>query len=111
MEKRIKVEGIEFGIKASAGTVRSYRDTYGRDIIIDIAALEKEVLETKTLSTDSAKIAENIIYQLAKDYDNTLPEIDKWLESFSPYFVYLAIPEVISAWTANMRTLQKSKKG
>lgn len=110
MEKRIKIEGQEFGIKASAGTVRSYRDKYGRDIIVDIGLLEKEVIETKTLSSESAKIAENVIYQLAKDYDHDLPGINEWLESFSPYFVYLAIPEVISAWTENMRTLQKSKK-
>ena len=110
MEKRITIEGHEFGIKASAGTVRSYRDKYGRDIIVDIGTLEKEIIETKTLSSESAKIAENVIYQFAKDYDPELPSIEEWLDSFSPYFVYLAVPEVILAWTENMRTLQKSKK-
>lgn len=110
MEKKIKIEGQEIGIKATAGTVRSYRDNYGRDIIVDIGTLQNEILKNKTLSTESAKVAENVIYTLAKDYDPSLPEIDKWLESFSPYFVYEVIPDVILAWTENMRTLAKSKK-
>lgn len=110
MEKRIKVEDREIGIRASAGTVRSYRDKYGRDIIVDIGTLEKEIFETKELSLEGAKIAENVIYQLAKDYDHGLPDINEWLESFSPYFVYQVIPDVLLMWRENMRTLAQPKK-
>jgi hypothetical protein len=110
MEKLIKIENIEFGLKCSAGTVRAYRMEYGRDLILDIAQLQKEMFETKEVSAESAQFAENVVYTMAKEYDPDIVPISEWLDQFSPYFVYQAVPQVIVMWLENTRTLNEPKK-
>lgn len=110
MERLVNIEGQELGLKASAGTVRAYRDTFGRDLIVDIGTVEVDILGSKTLSTDSTMIAENAVYIMAKEYDSSLPPIREWLEQFSPYFIYSAIVHVITMWHENTQTLNNSKK-
>lgn len=110
MEEIIKIEGKKIGLKASAGTVRLYRDVFARDLIIDIGTLEEEILKNKQMTMESSAIAENAIYIMAKEYDPELPPINDWLSEFSPYFVYSAIVHVIAMWHRNTATLNKSKK-
>lgn len=110
MEKIVKIEGKEVGLKASAGTVRAYRDQFGRDLIVDIGTLEMEIIGNKTMSIESTKIAENAVYTMAKEYDPEIPPIQKWLEQFSPYFILLAVVHVINMWRENTKTTNTSKK-
>lgn len=110
MEKLIEIEGIEIGFKCSAGTVRTYRMEYGRDLILDIASAEREMLETKQLSAESAKIAEEVVYTMAKEYDPDIVPIKEWLDQFSPYFVYNAAALIIGMWYENTKTLNTPKK-
>lgn len=110
MERIVEVEKQNVGIKCSAGTVRTYRNLYGRDLIADMGLLEKELLETKTLSTESIEIAENAVYTMAREYDNTIPEIGEWLSSFSPYFVYNIVAQCIYMWRDNLAVINSAKK-
>lgn len=110
MEKIVTIEGKEIGFKASAGTVRRYRDAFARDLIVDMGTVEEEILKKKIMSSESAKIAENVIYIMAREYDSNIPQITDWLDEFSPYFVYTAIVHVITMWHENTLTLNKSKK-
>lgn len=110
MEKIVNIEGREIGLKASAGTVRRYRDAFGRDLIVDIGQAETEILEKKIMSSESTKIAENVVYIMAKEYDSSIPQIAEWLDDFSPYFVYSAIVHVITMWHENTKTINKSEK-
>lgn len=110
MEKIVTIEDKEIGLKASAGTVRAYRDIFLSDLIMDIALLEQEIIVNKTMSVESCKIAENVTYTLAKEYDNDIPPIEEWLQQFSPYFVYSAVVHVIAMWKDNTTTLNKSRK-
>lgn len=110
MERMFNIEKQNVGVKCSAGTVRSYRNLYGRDLISDMGLLEKELVETKTLSTSSEEIAENVCYLMAKEYDDTIPQINEWLSEFSPYFVYTIAAQCIIMWRENLKTLETTKK-
>ncbi len=110
MEKIVNIEGKEIGLKASAGTVRAYRDIFGGDLIVDMGTAETDILGNKSMSAESARIAENAVYLMAKEYDSSLPPINEWLSQFSPYFIYSAIVQAINMWHDNTKTLNKSKK-
>lgn len=110
MEKLVKIEGKEVGFKASAGTVRAYRDAFGRDLLLDMNQFETELLQTKSLSVETAPIAENALWIMAKEYDPDIPELEEWLDQFSPYFVYGACVHCINMWTENVKQINSSKK-
>ncbi len=110
MERVIKIEGAEIGLKVSAGTVRTYRELFNRDLITDMATVEDDIIKHKTMSTDSSRTAENLIWLMAKEYDPNIPDIKEWLDSFSPYFIFSAVVYVIGMWRENLVTLNKSKK-
>lgn len=110
MERKFEVEGQTIGAKCSAGTVRTYRNLFARDLIQDMVSLEKELVETKTLSAASAEIAENVVYLMAKEYDDTIPAMNEWLSGFSPYFVFNVVAQVIYMWRENLQTINSSKK-
>ena len=112
MERIVKVAGEKIGLKVSAGTVRAYRDTFGRDLILDMGAVEADILgsKTRTLSASSAEIAENAIYIMAKEFDKSIGSIEEWLEQYSPYFIYGAVVHAIGMWHDNLKTLNESKK-
>lgn len=110
MERVFEVEGKNLGVKCSAGTVRSYRNLLGRDLIKDMVDLEKELIETKTLDSASAEIAENVVYLMAKEYDESIPAMNEWLSRFSPYFVFNVVAQVIYMWRENLKTINESKK-
>ena len=110
MERVFEVENQKLGVKCSAGTVRTYRNLFARDLIQDMVSLEKELVETKTLNAESAETAENVIYLMAKEYDDTIPAMNEWLSGFSPYFVFNVVAQVIYMWRENLQTINTSKK-
>ena len=97
-------------MKCSAGTVRTYRDLFGRDLILDMATIEKELIETKQLTSDTCELAEQIIWLMAREYDHDLPELPEFLDQFSPYFSYNATGQVIYMWRECVKTLNSTKK-
>lgn len=110
MERIFEVEHQNVGVKCSAGTVRAYRSLFNRDLILDMGKLEKELVETKTLTPESEEIAENVIYLMAKEYDDTIPSIGEWLSGFSPFFVYTVVAQCIYMWRENLKTINETKK-
>lgn len=110
MERLVTIEGKEVGFKASAGTVRAYRDAFGRDLLLDMNQFENELLTTKSLSVETAPIAENALWIMAKEYDENIPDVKEWLDQFSPYFVYGACAHCITMWSDNVKQLNSTKK-
>lgn len=110
MEKIVTIEEKEIGLKCTAGTVRAYRMDFNRDLILDFATVEKKLLKDKDLDKEFQNIAENILWMMAKEYDSSIPEINVWLEQFSPYFVFRAIAHAINMWHENLVTLNNAKK-
>lgn len=110
MEKTFEIDNQKINLKVSAGTVRTYRDAYGRDLIVDIGVIEKDIFDNKSMSAESSELAENIIYLMAKECNRDIEPLSEWLEKFSPFFVFKAVVFVIDMWHENMRTLNDSKK-
>ena len=110
MEKLVKLEDKEIGLKCSAGTVRAYRMNFGKDMILDIGNIEKELFENKVLGTEAAQSAEEIAYTMAKEYDPSIEPIDVRLDQFGPYFIYTIVSEIIYMWAENIKTLNSTKK-
>ena len=110
MEKKVKVEKKQIGLKASAGTVRRYRDAFGADLLLDMSVVEGDLISNKCLTAESTKIGEQVAWIMAKEYDPSIPELEEWLEQFSPYFVLLVAPHIIQMWRDNLHTLNESKK-
>jgi len=114
MEKIVKIEGKEIGLKVTAGTVCTYRDIFGRDLLNDMSLFESELLKNRALSTDTAAIAEKAIWTMAKEYGEEhgedIPQLKEWLDGFSPLFTYNACVHAINMWVEGMKTLNSTKK-
>lgn len=110
MEIEANIEGKKIGLRVTAGTVCTYREIFGRDMILDMSQLEKELLETKALSMETTAIAERAIWIMAKEYDPEIRPMREWLDQFSPFFTYTAAVHIINMWVENLITRNESKK-
>lgn len=117
MEKTIVIDGREIPFKATGNTPRLYRMLFHRDIFRDIAKLsgdmqkaQSEADEGSPLNIASLEVFENIAYVMAKQANNDIPDIDKWLDEFNVFSVYNVLPEIIELWNLNMVQISDSKK-
>ena len=128
MEKRIKIDGKEIRMRASALIPRLYRCKFGRDIIKDINIRKKAYDKTQNLPEDATEeqkrdaqlsaldltIFENVAYVMAKHADNTIPETpEEWLDSFEMFSIYEVLPEILEMWKFSQKTtaIPKKKQG
>ena len=100
MQKTINLDGEGVLVEMSADTLRVYRQTFGRDLMSDMAKLSNEL---------DMEVIENLLYICVKAC-NEVPEIHEWLKQFSPGAIYEAAVDVISMWTDNEKTSSKRKK-
>lgn len=111
MEKIISVSGKECTFKSSAALPRLYRAKFGRDIFVDLSRLEKEMKRKDTLPSSSLEIFENIAYIMHKHGDPSQPsDIEKWLEQFDTFDVYMVLPELLKLWNIENITTSTAKK-
>lgn len=104
MQRVIHIDGREILVDISADTPRQYREEFGRDLIVDITAMGKQ-LDTAVL--------ENLAFTMAKAADPELAgvTIHEWLRGFdSVTAIYNAAPEILEAWTKNTEQSSESKK-
>ena len=120
MERLIKIGGAEIRMRASALIPRLYRFRFGRDLIKDMAQLEKaykkavSVQEDATdeekreaqLSTLDLTIFENVAWVMAKNADPNVPnDPDEWLDSIDGVFsIYEVLPNILELWTIGLET-------
>jgi len=116
MDKIIQIDGRDVKFRATAAVPRLYRILFRRDIMRDIAALQKEIQKAQDdggdLSTASLEIFENVAYVMAKhaDPENVPASVGDWLDTFGTFSIYMVFPEMLELWDANMATLNQSKK-
>ena len=115
MTRNIKIDEKEVAFKASAAIPRIYRLKFGRDIYIDLAALEKNVGENEegksNLDLVSLEMFENIAYVMAKHADPTIPNTpEEWLDEFNTFSIYQILPQLIDLWGLNVQTDAEAKK-
>ena len=125
MDKILNISGKEVGLRATALTPRLYRHKIGRDIIQDMAKLQKafakaaqlpkdatdEEREAAQLSVMDLEIFENVAFIMARQYDQNIPDnVDAWLDEFETFSIYEIFPEILALWNMNNQTTSKPKK-
>ena len=125
MDKILNISGKEVGLRATALTPRLYRHKIGRDIIQDMAKLQKafakaaqlpkdatdEEQEAAQLSVMDLEIFENVAFIMARQYDQNIPDnVDAWLDEFETFSIYEIFPEILALWNMNNQTTSKPKK-
>lgn len=111
MEKIINISGHDTPFKATAGTVRRYRQRFGRDLLVDMQSLSREVNSGQTLGVESLTIFENLAYTMAKHADPTIPDDpDEWLDAFDMFSIYFVLPEIIELWNLSQTPASEQKK-
>lgn len=110
MEKIISVGGKDVGFKATASTVKRYRQKFNRDLFKDIQNLVPKV-NSQTVGANELDCFMNIAYIMAWQYDNTIPSNpDDWLDEFEMFDIYMVLPQIIELWSLNTEQLEKPKK-
>lgn len=114
MEKIIKIGNKEIGMKSTAGTMMRYRNNFNRDFIKDLMALQEKLstkiekgTEFEALDLD---MFEKIAWCMAKTYDNSIPDIEKWLDDFDTFDIMQVLPEIMTLLISNMEQINSKKK-
>lgn len=103
MEKIVKIGDKEIKLKASALLPRLYRNTIGKDLIVEMTKMQESITEKKDLEAADLEIFENIAWCMAYHADNSIPNTpDKWLETIDGVFnIYEIMPTILEMWVAN----------
>lgn len=112
MEKTITIDGKDVRFKATAATIRLYRQLTGRDMLLDMQELQKEAPTEGGMSVNALTVFENVAFVMAKqaDPDGVPGTADEWLDGFEMFSIYTVLPELIELWRMNELGTSKSKK-
>ena len=126
MERTLNIGGADLRMRASALIPRLYRFRFGRDLIKDMAQLEKAYKKAMTIKEDATEeerkeaelsildltIFENVAWAMAKNADSNVPnDPDEWLDSINGVFsVYEVLPQILELWTDGLNTTSKPVK-
>ena len=117
MEKTVLIDGKEVKFRATAAIPRLYRIQFRRDIMQDMARLQKDIQKAKSskkgsLPLDTLTIFENIAFLMAKHANPNMPEkkVGEWLDGFQTFSIYAVFPQIFELWKENLLTLVQSKK-
>lgn len=126
MERTVTIDGREVRLRASAAIPRLYRLKFRRDIIQDMASIQRSMEREKenvsdsdtgkdgpsTLPLEALTLFENIAYLMARHADpQQVPDsVDGWLDGFETFSIYQVMPVIQEMWEENLRTLNEPKK-
>lgn len=114
MEKTLKIGNNEVKMKSTAGTMMRYRNNFNRDFIKDLMALQKKLTNKIDNGTEfeaiDLDIFEKIAWCMAKTADNTIPDIENWLDQFDTFDIMQVLPEIMELLVANMEQINSKKK-
>ena len=110
MEKTIQIDGRDVRFKATAATIRIYRQITGRDMLVDMQELQKHGKDD-AMSVEALTVFENVAYVMAKQADPTIPGTpDEWLDTFEMFSIYVVLPEIVELWKLNELGTSTAKK-
>lgn len=114
MEKTLNIDGKDVKFKSTAGTLMRYRMNFGRDLIKDIAKLEKRYKSVESGEDEfeiyDLEMFEKIAWSMAKTANNDIADIENWLDEFESFSIMVILPEIMDLLIANMKQEQDSKK-
>lgn len=111
MERTIKIGNKEVKLKSTAKTLRLYRNTFDRDLLVDMQYLTKRVAENKSINDEDLEIFECVTFVMNSQADENIPKtIGEWLDTFEAMDIYKACPVILEMWNSSTKTHECSKK-
>lgn len=106
MEKIITIGDKEVPFKATASTIRRYRQKTGRDLLADMQSISASMSSTAGLSSANLQAFEDVAYVMAQQADPTIPaDPDEWLDQFDMFSIYQVLPQLVELWGLSMETI------
>lgn len=104
MRKTITIAGKDVELKATASTIRKYRNWFGRDLMVDFKKITKTAANGVEVTTDVIEIIEDLTYVMARQADPSIPgNVDEWLDSFDAFPVQDFAIDVVALWAESLR--------
>ena len=114
MEKIIKIGNKEIKMRSTAGTMLRYRNYFNRDFLKDLISLQSKlnnkIEQGKEFEVIDLEMFEKIAWCMAKTADNSIPDIENWLDEFDTFDIMQVLPEIMSLLVANMEQINDKKK-
>lgn len=114
MEKILNIGGKEIKMKSTAGTMMRYRNNFNRDFIKDLVRLQEKLADKMEKKQEFEAIDldlfEKIAWCMAKTADNSIPDIENWLDEFDTFDILQVLPELMNLLVANMEQINDKKK-
>lgn len=118
VEKMLTIDGKKVTFKSTAGTLRRYRNQFGRDFFADIVkmmplmqlyenGIDTNELDYSILKQLDFSVFENIMWALAKTADKSIPDPDEWFDSFDEFPIMEILPEIQDLITSSIKTVKK----
>lgn len=114
--KKITVGDTEVTFKASAATLRLYRNAFGKDMLSEIKKMETILTkasklkasdqEEKQMEAFNSDFIENLAWIMAGMPNGT---VEKWLEKFGSLDFIIHAEEILEVWYSNLETTVQSK--
>jgi trimethylamine:corrinoid methyltransferase-like protein len=123
MEKMIEIGGKKVGFKATGGLPYRYKTQFNREVLSDLMEYEKCVSERTKLQIKSGKKINsddfdmtklnietlyNVLWTMAKTYDNSIPPPLDWLDSFEVFPVFDIWSQVQDIFYENLKIDRKN---
>ena len=111
MRKTINIAGKDVELKATASTIRKYRNWFNRDLIHDFKALQTSFSSGAEVTTEMIEVIQNLTYVMARQADPTISgNIDDWLDSFEDGFpIQNFAVDVVTLWAESLQVKVESK--
>ena len=126
MRRTIKVDKKqEIKINTSWNWAYIYQDYFGHDIIPDLVPLIDTFIDTFTGLLNGDEVDEegvsdklygmeittvtNVIWALAKNADDDIPDVREWLDTFDTFPLDIILPEVLEALAGSMVSTKKAE--
>ncbi|WP_182103784.1 hypothetical protein [Niallia taxi] len=114
MEKTITIDGKDVRFKSNGATPIKYQMQFRKNFFAEILKLNKlgklkniDEMDDDVIDTLDFNVFYNIAWTFAKTADASVPDPEKWLESFDEFPIFDFITELQEMIMAN---IQSSKK-
>lgn len=126
MRSTIKLEdGKELKINTSWNWAYIYQEYFGHDIIPDLVPVIDTFIDTMTGLLNGSEVDEegisdklytmeittvtDVIWALAKNADDSIPEVRKWLDGFDRFPLDIILPKVLETLADSMVSTKKAE--
>lgn len=114
IEKTLTISGHEVKFKSTAGTLRHYRNTFGRDMLKDVVHLKSKLEKIKNQNEQFDVIDlgmfEDLAWSMAKTADNNVKPIETWLDDFETFEITKIFPVIMDLLIGNMKSGETEQK-